>query len=458
MIRGADGDGRGNFEGRLMMTGSSPLYRPLFATLALAVACSVGSPLLAEQEPASEETGQTKEEKAAAEETSKNEYSEEIFVKGSAGTSALSSSVATKMDVPLRLTPASVSVVTRALSEEQNAVTVSDALRNTSGVNVQSNFGQHDFFIVRGFDSLSGGLVLTDGLAEPEATFYHLYNVERVEVLKGPGGFLYGTNALAGTVNLLRLKPAQDAFWGAEVGGGSFDTYDAAFDANFGGDVVRFRLNGLWRESDGYRDGRESEIAAFNPVLDFTLGDEQLAALRRRGAAQRRRSGRRASDLRRRELRPAAQAFLPVAVRRLRAGRHAPAPPLGDRCSMERGRSATAPTGPSSTGRARAPSSTASSRSSLVPDGLFVARTLVALDDDQTLVSATSSRSSAAARTTTGCSGSRSRSATTSSPSFPASSRSSASSIQSRPRPRGRRPFPASARPATPSGRSSRPT
>jgi iron complex outermembrane receptor protein len=276
MIRGADGDGRGNFEGRLMMTGSSPLYRPLFATLALAVACSVGSPLLAEQEPASEETGQTKEEKAAAEETSKNEYSEEIFVKGSAGTSALSSSVATKMDVPLRLTPASVSVVTRALSEEQNAVTVSDALRNTSGVNVQSNFGQHDFFIVRGFDSLAGGLVLTDGLAEPEATFYHLYNVERVEVLKGPGGFLYGTNASAGTVNLLRLKPAKDAFWGAEVGGGSFDTYDAAFDANFGGDVVRFRLNGLWRESDGYRDGRESQIAAVNPVLDFTVGNNSF--------------------------------------------------------------------------------------------------------------------------------------------------------------------------------------
>ena len=313
-----------------MMTGSNASYRHLLAVLALVGACSVGSPLLAEQDPANEETAQTKEEKAAAEESSSNEYSEEIFVKGSAGTSALSSSVATKMDVPLRLMPASVSVVTRALSEEQNAVTVSDALRNTSGVNVQSNFGQHDFFVVRGFDSLSGGLVLTDGLAEPEATFYNLYNVERVEVLKGPGGFLYGTNALAGTVNLLRLKPAKDAFWGAEVGGGSFDTYNAAFDANFGGDAVRFRLNGLWRESDGYRDGRESEIAAVNPVLDFSLGVEQLAALRRRGAAQRGGPGRRAADLGSRELRPAARALLPVAFRFLGAGRHAAAPALGD--------------------------------------------------------------------------------------------------------------------------------
>ncbi len=288
------------------------------------------------------------------------------------------------MNVPLLLTPASVSVVTRALSEEQNAVTVSDALRNTSGVNVQSNFGQHDYFVVRGFDSLSAGLVLTDGLAEPEATFYNLYNVERVEVLKGPGGFLYGANAMAGTVNLLRLKPTKDSFWGAEVGGGSFDTYNAAFDANFGGDAVRFRLNGLWRESDGFRDGRDSEIVGFNPVLDFTLGDNELPPLRRRGSAQRGGPRRRSPDLRRRELRPAARALLPVAVRLLGAGRHAPAPALGD-----------AP-GWSWTIRNRAYWTELDwqSEGTLLngvfpffpgPDGLFVARTLVPLDDDQTL-------------------------------------------------------------------------
>ena len=98
-------------------------------------------------------------------------------------------------------------------------------------------------------------------------------------MLKGPGGFLYGANAMAGTVNLLRLKPAKDSFWGAEVGGGSFDTYNAAFDANFGGDAVRFRLNGLWRESDGFRDGRDSEIAGINPVIDFTVGDQSFLRL-----------------------------------------------------------------------------------------------------------------------------------------------------------------------------------
>ena len=253
------------------------------AAFAAAVAAAVAAvvllavPLAAQEKPGAEdETGKTESGQTQAPRT---EFSEEIFVEGTAGTAALSSSVATKMAVPLRLTPASVSVVTRALSEEQGAVTVGDALRNVPGVNVQSNFGQHDFFVVRGFDSLQGGLVLTDGIAEPEATFYHLYNVERVEVLKGPGGFLYGANPLSGTVNLLRWKPAKPSFWSAEAEAGSFDTFRGAFDANVGGEPVRFRVNGLWRDSEGYRDGRDSRTLALNPVFDFALGTSGLVRL-----------------------------------------------------------------------------------------------------------------------------------------------------------------------------------
>ena len=71
-----------------------------------------------------------------------DEFEEEIFVEGSAGTAATSSSVATKVAVPLRLTPASVGVVTEALSAEQGNQTLSDALRNVSGVNVQEQVGR----------------------------------------------------------------------------------------------------------------------------------------------------------------------------------------------------------------------------------------------------------------------------------------------------------------------------
>lgn len=214
---------------------------------------------------------------AAATPTAPGELSEEIFVQGTAGTVAHSASVAAKMEIPLLEIPASVSVVTRALNEEQDARTLGDALRNVSGVNVHTQVGVTDFFLVRGFDSLSSGLVLTDGIAEPEATFYRLYNVERVEVLKGPGSFLYGGNALAGTVNLLRREPQRRSFWSAEAGAGSFDTYDAAFDANFSaGGPLRFRLNGLWRETDGFRDDIGGRSLALNPVLDVAATPRNL--------------------------------------------------------------------------------------------------------------------------------------------------------------------------------------
>ena len=214
------------------------------------------------------------QEKAEATSDSEERFSEEIFVEGSAGTAARAASVAAKVDVPLRLTPASVSVVTRALSTEQNSVTLTDALRNVSGANVHTNAGVNDFFLIRGFDSLSGGLVLTDGVAEPEATFYQLYNVERVEVLKGPGGFLYGGNPLAGTVNLLRVKPANRKFWSAGVGAGSYDTVRGHFDVNFADSDgrARFRLNGMAHDSEGYRDDKDNNSFALNPVLDLSLG------------------------------------------------------------------------------------------------------------------------------------------------------------------------------------------
>ena len=79
-------------------------------------------------------------------------------------------------------------------------------------MNVATGFGVFDFFTVRGFDSLSSGLVLTDGVPEPESTFYPLYNVRQVEVLKGPAAFLYGGNPLSGAVQIVRKQPRPSRF------------------------------------------------------------------------------------------------------------------------------------------------------------------------------------------------------------------------------------------------------
>ena len=196
---------------------------------------------------------------------------EEIVVTGSREKVPTISTVATRDPVPLRLTPASIGVVNHGLFEHQNGVVLGDALRNVSGVNVQTVFGVTDFFIIRGFDSLSSGLVLTDGVAEPEATFYHLYNVERVEVLKGPGAFLYGGNPLSGSVNLTRKQPVFRNVFRATGSYGSFGTARGTVDAGWS-DLDRgiaFRFNAIRQSSDNYRDDKDNRIWAVNPAATW---------------------------------------------------------------------------------------------------------------------------------------------------------------------------------------------
>ena len=116
--------------------------------------------------------------------------------------------------------------------------------------------------------------MLTDGAAEPEATFYSTYNVEGIEVLKGPAGFLYGSNPLAGAVNIVRKQPQPTSFTNIGFSGGSFNTYQGDVDwnlSNADGDLA-FRINAHYRESDGYRDRTDSELAAVNPAFTWESG------------------------------------------------------------------------------------------------------------------------------------------------------------------------------------------
>jgi iron complex outermembrane receptor protein len=189
--------------------------------------------------------------------------------------------VATKTPIPLTKTPFNLGVVTEALWSSQHAHILGQALENVSGVATHTGFGVFDFFVIRGFDSLSTGLVLVDGAPEPESTFYHLYNVERVEVLKGPGAFLYGGNPLSGSVNLVRKEAAFENFFRA---GGSFGAFGTArgqvdFNQKNADNNVAFRLNAFGRRSSGYRDSKTNWQTGFNPSASFQLGRQSFLTL-----------------------------------------------------------------------------------------------------------------------------------------------------------------------------------
>ena len=189
---------------------------------------------------------------------------------------ASETTIATKMAVPIHEIPASVTVIPQSLFKSQDAVILSDALTNAAGVNIQTNFGVHDHFLIRGFDSLSSGLVLTDAASEPEATFYHLYNVDQIEVLRGPSTFLYGGSPLSGAVNLARKQPRPgERFFQGAATFGSFGTLRGQFDVNWGDmdSPVAFRLNAMGQRADGYRHNRENYQVAVNPAIQWKAGE-----------------------------------------------------------------------------------------------------------------------------------------------------------------------------------------
>ena len=199
----------------------------------------------------------------------------EVVITDSLGLDPGTAAVAAKVPLAIHLTPASVGVVTAPRFAQQGHAGLGDALKSVSGLNTQTGFGVSEFFTVRGFDSLENGLILTDGAGEPEVSFYYLYNLDRVEVLKGPGAFLYGGNPLSGTVNLVRKQPRLANFAHLTGALGSFQSYRGQFDGGWArpqGDLA-LRLNALWQASDYYRDDKDNNAFSINPALTYRLGD-----------------------------------------------------------------------------------------------------------------------------------------------------------------------------------------
>ena len=161
-----------------------------------------------------------------------------------------------KTDTALRDLPASVVVVTGENLAEQGVVTMNQALENVSGVQplMAGGYGFADNYTIRGLSMR----FLRDGL--PDGTSQNgyartMFDVDRIEVLKGPGSALYGSGQPGGTVNVVskapQFKNSVELFGSV----GSFGTYIGGADVTgaIGKDAAARVIIGH-EESDGYRD------------------------------------------------------------------------------------------------------------------------------------------------------------------------------------------------------------
>ncbi|MEO6715826.1 MAG: TonB-dependent receptor [Novosphingobium sp.] len=179
-------------------------------------------------------------------------------------------------DVPLKELPQSVQVIGSEQLDTLNITKLDAALDLASGISRQNNFGGlWDAFAVRGFagdENFPSGFLVNGfnggrGYGGPRDAS----NIERIEVLKGPNGAVFGRGEPGGTVNIITKKAdVRDTFGSASVSAGSFSTYRGEADLNLAAsDKVAIRVNGAYEDAKSFRDFIKTQKLVVTPSILF---------------------------------------------------------------------------------------------------------------------------------------------------------------------------------------------
>ena len=107
-------------------------------------------------------------------------------------------------------TPFSVTAVDNKLIENSSAGSLSDVMRYAATVGGTDNFGNAgEFFSSRGFQLAAGKNYFRDGLRYRKYGQVPLYDIERIEVLRGPASVLYGALEPGGVINIVSRQPSR---------------------------------------------------------------------------------------------------------------------------------------------------------------------------------------------------------------------------------------------------------
>ncbi|MGE0704700.1 MAG: TonB-dependent siderophore receptor [Vicinamibacterales bacterium] len=178
---------------------------------------------------------------------------------------------ATRTDTPLRDVPQAVSIVTRDLIADQTMGGIGDVVRYVPGIGIAQGEGNRDTPIFRGNSSTSDFFV--NGVRDDVQYMRDLYNVERVEAIKGPNAMVFGRGGVGGVIN--RVVRVADWVTNREVSAhvGSFGTRRVQSDIGHAvSRTIALRMTGVFEDSDTYRSGTEIERYGLNPTIALNLG------------------------------------------------------------------------------------------------------------------------------------------------------------------------------------------
>ena len=199
---------------------------------------------------------------------------EELVVKGNV---LYSDQVnALKTPVPVINVPVSVSIITDDEIARQGFQELGDVVRYTPGVSTSQGEGHRDAIVFRGNRSTAD--FFQDGVRDDVQYYRSLYNVEQVEILRGPNALLFGRGGTGGVINRVSKKGVLGETFGSfSIGSNTFGAYDFVADYNISINEDRsLRIMAHRDYLDNHRDYYEGDRAGFNPTLKLRLDESTI--------------------------------------------------------------------------------------------------------------------------------------------------------------------------------------
>ncbi len=174
---------------------------------------------------------------------------------------------AMKTLTPLRDTPQSITVVTKEQIRDQSFQSMTDVVNYIPGITAHQGENNRDQLVIRG-NSTSADFFL-NGVRDDVQYYRDLYNVDRIEALKGPNAMIFGRGGGGGVINRVTKEAGFAPLREFTLQGGSFGNRRVTADfAQPLSNKVAARVNGLYENSDSFRKFVNLERYGINPTLD----------------------------------------------------------------------------------------------------------------------------------------------------------------------------------------------
>ncbi len=194
---------------------------------------------------------------------------------------------ASKLDLSIRETPQSVSVVTQQQMRDANMQSLDDVTENLPGVTYSKLGTERSYFYSRGFqvtdlqiDGLSTSMA--ESFSADAMSLNNMAIYDRVEVVRGANGLLQGSGNPSAVINLVRKRPTREFQMSAEVGAGSWADYRAQLDVsgplNAEG-TLRGRAVLFNNQANSFKQGAEADNRMLYAIVEADLGTATTASL-----------------------------------------------------------------------------------------------------------------------------------------------------------------------------------